>query len=208
MITDGPLPGPAGPALHGPSRSCPVHRHAPALAGLTGNCQELEVPAADSAFQRADDRARIVVRTGDIQRLAILTEGDRCPDRSTTRDAPRRQRSQGAGSKPRLTCVRNGTKHHLAGQLDGRLKRIAVVPREKVADEPPQTKIVHDFRAEGVFHPQTVNVGEIAADRDLAVPVLASDQHRDQAVGPRCRILVQRPARSDHQQSGQHSRPG
>ena len=59
-----------------------------------------------------------------------------------------------------------------------------MVPREKVADEPPQTKIVHDFRAEGVFHPQTVNVGEIAADRDLAVPVPASDQHRDQAFGP------------------------
>ena len=68
-------------------------------------------------------------------------------------------------------------------------------PEKKLPDEPPQTKIVHDFRAESVFHPQTVNVDEIAADRDLAVPVLASDQHRDQAISPRRRILIQRPAR-------------
>ena len=43
---------------------------------LTGNRQELEVPAADSALQCADNRARIVVGPGDIQRLAVLTESD------------------------------------------------------------------------------------------------------------------------------------
>jgi hypothetical protein len=91
--------------------------------------------------------------------------------------------------------ILNRTKHHLAGELDRRLKRIAVVSGEEIADEPPQTKIVHDFRAEGIFHPQTVNVGEIAAHRDLAMPVPASDQHRHQAISPRCRILMQRPAR-------------
>ena len=100
----------------------------------------------------------------------------------------------GVRVKTQTARVLNGTKHHLAGELDGRLKRITVVSGEEVADEPSQAKIVHDFRAEGVFYPQTVNVGEIAADRDLALPVLASDQHRDQAVGPRRRILVQRPA--------------
>jgi hypothetical protein len=75
MITDGPRPGPAGSAFCG-RRSPAWFTAAPALAGLTGNCQELEVPATDGAFQRADDRTRIVVRTGDIQRLALLTEGD------------------------------------------------------------------------------------------------------------------------------------
>jgi hypothetical protein len=45
-------------------------------AGLSGSHQVLEVPAADGAFQRADDRARIVIRTGDVQRLAVLAEGD------------------------------------------------------------------------------------------------------------------------------------
>src|SRR5438874_3417556 len=153
---------------------------------LTSNCQEFEVPPADSALQRADDRARIVIGARDIERLAILTESDAAWAR------PRPEMPLGGSEirmrlKAQLTRVRNGTEHHLAGQLDRRLKRIAVVSREKVADEPPQTKIVHDLRAESVFHPQTVNVGEIAADRDLAVPVLASDQHRDQAISPRRR---------------------
>src|ERR1039458_10039279 len=43
---------------------------------LTGNRQELEVPAAGSALQCADYGARIVVGPGDIHRLAVLTEGD------------------------------------------------------------------------------------------------------------------------------------
>src|SRR5262249_8125008 len=145
------------------------------------------------AFQRADDRARIVVRTGDIQRLALLTEDD------GARTGPRTQMPLGGSevgvrAETQTARVLNRTKHHLAGQLDGRLQRIAVAPGEKAVDDPTQTKIVLAFRAEGVFPPQTVNVGEIAADRALAVPVLASDQHRDQAVGPRRRILVQRPA--------------
>jgi hypothetical protein len=66
MITDGPLPGLPEACAARPHKPCPVHRRAPALAGLTGNCQEFEVPAADSAFQRADDWARIVVGPRDI----------------------------------------------------------------------------------------------------------------------------------------------
>ena len=119
MITDGPLPGPAGPALHGP-RGPAWFTAAPALAGLTGNRQELKVPAADGAFQRADDRPRIVVRTGDIQRLAILTEGDRARTGPRT-EMPLRGSEVGMRVETQTARVHNRTKHHLAGQLDGRL---------------------------------------------------------------------------------------
>ena len=147
MITDGPLPGPAGPALNSPT-SPAWFTAAPALAGLASNRQELKVPAADSAFQRADDRARIVVRTGDIQRLAILTEGD------GARAGPRTEMPLGGSeirmrAETQLARVHNRTEHHLAGQLDGRLKRITVVSREKVADEPrrPRSSMISGPRA-------------------------------------------------------------
>jgi hypothetical protein len=48
MITDGPLPVPAGLGPR-PPKPCLVHAP-PALGGLTGNRQELEVPAADGPF--------------------------------------------------------------------------------------------------------------------------------------------------------------
>src|SRR5215472_125515 len=106
---------PGQPGLrHTAPKPGPVHRHAPAPAGLPGNYQEFEVPAADSAFQRADDWARIVVGPGDIQRLAILTEGD------GARTRPRPEMPLGGGEvrvrvKTQVTRVLNGTKHHLAG---------------------------------------------------------------------------------------------
>src|SRR5438876_4851384 len=108
--------------------------------------------------------------------------------------------------KTQTARVLDRTKHHLASQFDGRLKRITVVSSEEVADETAQTKIVHNFRAEGVLHPEAVKVGQVAADRDLAVPVPASHQHRSQAIGPGCRILVQWP--SGMIADGQGSTPG
>jgi hypothetical protein len=96
--------------------------------------------------------------------------------------------------KTQLPRVLKGTEHQLAGQLDGRLQRITLIPVEEAADKGAQAKIVHDLRAKSVFHPEAIGVHEIATDRDLAVPVLASDQHRDQAFSPGARILLQRPA--------------
>src|ERR1039458_644636 len=172
---------------------------------LTGNRQELEVPAAGSALQCADYGARIVVGPGDIHRLAVLTEGD------GAWAGPRTEMLLGGGEvrvrvKAQTARVLDGTEHHLASQLDGHLKRITVESREEVADETAQAKIVHDFRAESVFHPEAVDVGQVAADRDLAVPMPASHQHRGQAVGPGCRILLQRP--SGMIADGQASTPG
>ena len=104
--------------------------------------------------------------------------GPRCPSAAAR---------SGCRSKPGLRVPRR-TQHHLAGQLDGHLDRIT---GEEVADEPLQAKVVDDFRAEGVLHPETVEVGEIAANRDLVMPMLAGDQYRGEAVDPRGRILVQ-----------------
>src|SRR5437867_1301648 len=92
--------------------------------------------------------------------------------------------------KTQTTRVFDGTEHHLAGQFDGYFKRITVVSCEEVADKTAQTKIVHDFRAEGVFYAEAIDVGQVTADRDLSMPVSASHQHRGQAVGSGCRILM------------------
>src|SRR5512146_2023646 len=108
--------------------------------------------------------------------------------------------------KTQTARVLDGTEHHLASQLDRHCKRITVVSREEVADETTQTNIVHDLRAESVLYPQAVDVGQEAADRDLAMPVPASHQHRGQAIGPGSRILVQWP--SGMATDGQASTPG
>ena len=63
-----------------------------------------------------------------------------------------------------------------------------------MADEPAQLTVVHELRAEGVFHPEAVGIDEIAADGKPAVPESAGDQHRDQAFSSHARILAQRPA--------------
>jgi GNAT superfamily N-acetyltransferase len=43
---------------------------------LTGDRQDLEVPASDGAFEGTDDRAVVVVRPEHVQRLAVLAERD------------------------------------------------------------------------------------------------------------------------------------
>lgn len=68
-----------------------------------------------------------------------------------------------------------------------------MVPGEEGVDEPTQTHSVHDLRAQSVFHPKTVDISKVAADRDLVVPVPTGDQYGDQAIRAGRGILVPTP---------------
>ena len=167
----------------------------PVVAGITLQRRPV-YPAATkySKFPRPTVRSSVRMtgadrqRTGDVQRLAVLAEGDGARSGLRT-EMPLGGCEVGVRVKAEDCRVPRRTQHHLAGQLDGHLDRITAT--EEVADEPLQAKVVDDFRAEGVLHPETVEVGEIAANRDLVMPMLAGDQHRGEAVDPRGRILVQ-----------------
>jgi hypothetical protein len=92
--------------------------------------------------------------------------------------------------------VPHRAEHDLAGQVYGRLDRITVVGRKVPADETAQVTFVHEFRAEGVLHAEAVDIGKIAAGRDLTEPGSTGHQHRDQAFASPGRIVVPRPVRT------------
>jgi hypothetical protein len=100
----------------------------------------------------------VVVRSEHVQRLAILAERD------GTRADPWAQVASCSGEvrmriEAQAPRVLNRAENDLTGQLYGRLDRIAAVSGKVPADETAQVAFVHWFRAEGVLHPEAVDVG-------------------------------------------------
>ena len=116
MITDGPLPGSAGSALHGPRSPAWFTATFQRLAALSGNGQEFEVPAAERV-REFDLGFEDLVKRGEAHELTVL-ERFRMDGRSIT-EISQRPDADAEAAQATLEAIRNGTDVIYQGVLLG-----------------------------------------------------------------------------------------